>query len=116
MRSNAPPATPEDIDYMMQVKACGCLACWRLDPPLFTYAEFDHFKRGNKRIGRRVGVGLCPWHHRAVRLVNQSAAWHRIKYGPSKAEGSKPFHARFGSEAVLLEQQKRLLEKFHASL
>jgi hypothetical protein len=111
MRSNAPPATPEEIEYMLLCKSLGCLACWRLEPPLFTYAEFDHFKRGNKRIGRTCGCALCPWHHRGVLIVNQSFAWHREHYGPSKAEGSKPFHTKFGSEQFLLDMQQSIITK-----
>lgn len=33
----------------------------------------------------------------------------RDYYGPSLAEGSKPFHAEFGSNDLLLEQQNRVL-------
>jgi hypothetical protein len=34
----------------------------------------------------------------------------REEYGPSLAEGSKPFHSEFGSNAELLQQQNDYLE------
>jgi hypothetical protein len=34
----------------------------------------------------------------------------RDHYGPSLADGSKPFHAAFGSDAELLARQNEYLE------
>lgn len=54
--------------------------------------------------------GLCIWSHRAVPFAFHSHAEMRDHYGPSLAEGSKPFHAAFGSNAELLARQNELLE------
>jgi hypothetical protein len=42
-------------------------------------------------------------------MFGKSPAELRSEYGPSLAEGSKPFHAAFGSNASLLERQNEML-------
>ena len=115
MRSKARPATKEQKNRMMAIKEAGCLACKLLKPERYSYAEADHLKSGNRRIGHDHTIALCPWHHRMVPPEGMTFKQAREILGPSKAEGSKPFHARFGSEQFLLEMQRDLLEKNQSS-
>lgn len=92
---------------MLIVKELGCLACHQLGH--FRFADYHHIKSGNKRIGHHAGVGLCEWHHRGVPLVNDSAAETEKLFGPSLARNPRAFHAKFGTDSALLEQQDEIL-------
>jgi hypothetical protein len=83
---------------MSRIPLIGCLACRQ--EGLFTQAEVDHLIDGGVRLGHRFTIGLCSWHHRA-------AAPRRP--GPARAQGSKPFHATYGSDAELLAVQDQLV-------
>jgi len=73
-------------------------------------AEGNHIKRGNLRVGHKATYGLCIWHHRKQLMVEGwSVADHRRELGPSLMDGSKTFHAAFGSDDELLRQQNELL-------
>lgn len=94
-----------------RIKAGNCLACWMRDIDLAGQGlvEVHHLLSGGRRIGHMATVGLCMWHHRAVPQWGCTHAEMREEYGPSLAEGSKPFHAEFGSDAELLIMQNDLL-------
>lgn len=93
------------------IKAGPCLACEQRGLRS-TCPEIHHLLSGGRRIGHLATVGLCQWHHRAV-------IWHegvtheyfRRVYGPSLAEGSKPFRHEFGNDEFLLEMQNRILDE-----
>lgn len=110
MRSKAKPATAAQSDRMGKIKRLGCLCCRRLNR--YTFAEADHQVSAGKRLGHDATVGLCCWHHRAVPLQGMTHGMCREILGPSKAEGTKPFRARWGSDEELLAEQNRLLESF----
>ncbi len=88
----------------------GCVAC-RLQGLGFSFAEIHHLGVG-KRLGHNETIGLCSWHHRAVRPDGWSAEEMCSHLGPSLARGSKPFHAHFGSDDELLAEQERLLVRY----
>ena len=100
---------------MGRVKRLGCLCCLRLglahdeDGPM---VEAHHLLSGGIRRGHSFTVGLCAWHHRGrLTVAGWTLGMHREFLGPSLAEGSVPFHDRWGSDEDLLEQQEALLEQ-----
>lgn len=107
----AKPPTEAELEYMGRVKLCGCIACWLWGAP-YRYAEFDHLLHAGKRIGHMVGLPLCKWHHRGEAVDGMTEKQCLVALGPSKAKGSHPFHAAFGSVDTLLELLKQRLEKF----
>ncbi len=91
------------------IKAGPCIACQQRSIPSHT-PEVHHLLSGGIRRGHMFTVGLCSWHHRG--FVGGDGSWHktfREMYGPSLAEGSKKFHAEFGDDETLLQQQNELL-------
>ncbi len=113
MRSKARPPTPEQSERIRKVKAIGCLACRQLTPPRYTYAAADHHVKGSRRLGHDKTSGLCDWHHQAYPPDGYTHKRARAELGPSKAEGTKPFVARFGTDEERLTLQNQLLENFH---
>ena len=53
---------------------------------------------------------MSDWHHQAYPLPNWTAPMMREHYGPSLAEGSKPFYATFGTAQELMAKQRAWLE------
>lgn len=92
--------------------AAFCVACLIREeaddrPPFFVPQaahEFHHFVRG-VRVGHLWGVGLCQHHHRGVPLDGWTSPAMRRHFGPSLMDGSKAFHAAYGSDAELLQRQ-----------
>lgn len=68
-----------------------------------------HHVAGKKR--HDLTVGLSCWHHQAIPLPGYTHQQCRDLFGPSLAEGSKPFHARFGTNAELLAVQDEIFAK-----
>ena len=93
------------------IKAGGCMACIQrgIDLTGQGLVEVHHLLSGGRRIGHMATVGLCIWHHRAQLFWLHNNADMREEYGPSLAEGSKPFHQEFGGDALLLDMQNQLL-------
>ena len=91
---------------------CKCVACYQVGIVRSGHIEIHHLLSGNKRIGHMATVSLCPWHHRGVIYGNAvTAAEAAEMFGPSLAHGSKPFRAKFGTDAELLALQNALLGK-----
>ena len=84
----------------------GCICCRMLKVNGRT-AEIHHLLSGNKRKGHEFTIPLCRWHHRAMTILPKAQA--QDEYGPSLADGSKPFHARWGSDSELLAKTNELL-------
>jgi len=119
-RSTSNP-TSYERDWLVAVKAGGCICCLAMgfgprrdeEPPV---VEAHHLLRGGIRIGHLSTVGLCLWHHRGRLIVEGwTHVMHRLRLGPSLAEGSKPFHEAFGSDEELLAAQHRLIEQQRAA-
>jgi len=115
-RSTSKPTKAEEA-HILAVKYGGCVCCWLLgyhrddDGPL---AEAHHLLSGGIRRGHEHTIGLCPYHHRAQLIVSSwDHAMHRVRLGPSLAEGSTPFHDYFGSDDDLQAMQSRLLQQRH---
>jgi hypothetical protein len=90
------------------IKRGHCLACLQRGIDLRGQGLVQvHHLRGKKY--HDLTVGLCYWHHQAGLFFAHTHAHMREHYGPSLAEGSKPFHQAFGSDASLLDMQNELL-------
>lgn len=91
------------------IKAGPCMACIQRGVDLSGQGLVEvHHLQGKKR--HDLTVGLCIWSHRAQPFAFCTHAEMRDHYGPSLAEGSKPFHAAFGNNAELLARQNEYLE------
>lgn len=103
--------TQEEQARFDAIKSGNCLACIQrgIDVSGQGLVEVHHITRGGVRIGHMATVGLCVWSHRAVPFWGMTHEEMRDHYGPSLAEGSRPFHTEFGSDAELLEMQNGIL-------
>lgn len=93
------------------IKAGPCLACMARGIPSegMGVVQVHHLLSGGRRMGHMATVGLCCWHHMAQPFWGMTSQECRDYYGPSLAEGSKPFHSEFGSDAELLAMQNEML-------
>ena len=99
-----------------RLKRSGCRACdvnarrwWAVCDG--EGCDAHHLLSGGRRIGHDATIALCPWHHRGIRpadCATDADAFH--KYGPSLANGSKPFRETYGTDDELLAEQNRILE------
>lgn len=108
MRHSTGTPTKAEQARMDAMKEMGqCVACYQIGIHGRGPIEIHHLLSGNKRIGHMATVSLCPWHHRGVIDMPKTAA--EEIFGPSLAHGSKPFRAKFGSDAELMALQNALL-------
>jgi len=101
--------TKDEAARMDKIKRGPCVACHQRRIPSCV-PEIHHLLSGGRRIGHMATVGLCEWHHRSVISWGCTGQEMRAHYGPSLNEGSRPFHAEFGSDTLLLEYQNELLK------
>ena len=123
MRHSTGTPTKAEQARMDAMKEMGqCVACYQIGIHGRGHIEIHHLLSGNKRIGHMATVSLCVWHHRGVlpdRIVLDDDSEVNYRYapaseipgwiGPSLAHGSKPFRAKFGSDAELLALQNALI-------
>lgn len=100
--------TKADLARRERIHAGHCMACIQrgIDVKGQGLVQWHH-TAGKKR--HDLTCGLCCWHHQAIPFFGCTHAEMRETYGPSLHEGSKPFHAEFGSDAELLARQNELL-------
>ena len=100
--------TKADERRRRMIHAGPCMACLQIgvDMTASGYVQWHH-TAGKKR--HDLTCGLCFWHHQARPMFDKSLAELRVEFGPSLAEGSKPFHAMFGSNEHLLSMQNEYL-------
>jgi hypothetical protein len=109
-------ATVAESARIVLVKKLGCICCmlnrtWGMPTAFFGPCEAHHLLSGGRRRGHEATIGLCRWHHQAVRPYEAMTTDETIeRFGPSVATGSKPFHATYGANDELLEFQEALLE------
>jgi hypothetical protein len=106
--------TQAEAARIVACKEGPCVACviWSETVsrfPVYSGGDYHHLLSGGRRRGHLFGICLCPWHHRGQPDWGETCASMRECYGPSLAEGSKPFHAEFGSDADLLAKQDAIL-------
>ena len=110
--------TKEEEARIIACKEGSCVAClaWaESDQAPLGFApvhgcDYHHILSGGRRIGHMSGMGLCAWHHRGVPSWGCTVKEMRAHYGPSLMDGSKLFHAAYGSDDELLAGQNLLLE------
>lgn len=89
----------------------GCVCC-RLRGLGYVEPDANHMLSGGRRKGHDFTYALCKWHHVGWLRDGYTTAMMTAEYGPSLAKGSKPFHAHFGSDEDLFNEQERLLLRF----
>jgi hypothetical protein len=108
-------ATIAESARILLVKKLGCICCMLnreqgIPTAFFGPCEAHHLLSGGLRRGHDATIGLCRWHHQAVRPYEAMSTDETVaKFGPSVATGSKPFHALYGTDDELLEFQEALL-------
>jgi hypothetical protein len=101
--------TKADQARLDALKRGTCIACLqRFDDPPDHVPEIHHLDGKTKPGAHQRTIALCGWHHRSDNWGLRRATL-REQYGPSLAEGSKPFHEAFGSNALLLTIQNAIL-------
>lgn len=134
MHSKAKPPTKAERRRMERIVELGCVACRKdgIGPLKLPPCEVHHLLDGGVRRGHGFTIGLCAWHHRGKPLDIPGLAsrvayflgkagskhpavttilehGHTQMFGPSLANGSRPFHERYGSDDELLEYQNTIL-------
>lgn len=109
MKHSTNTPTRAESARMSAIKDGPCVCCEQIGMPSYC-PEIHHLLSGNKRRGHRFTVGLCAWHHRSVLADGYTKSSMTAIYGPSLADGSKPFREKFGSDDELLAIQDQLLE------
>lgn len=117
-RRAIPKCTPDQQARQDRARELGCIAC-----ALNTVRgeaffggecgrpEIHHLTKSGRQIGQNETVCLGAWHHRAILLPHaKNSNEMTMCCGPSLAKGSKPFHARYGSNEELLAYQNKLLD------
>jgi hypothetical protein len=102
-----------DVARFEQIRKGGCVACWLggyWSRATSVAIEIHHLKKGNKRIGHSSTVGLCRWHHQSISDEGSTKSQMTKLFGPSLADGSKPFHEIFGDDQFLLGAQNAIIE------
>lgn len=105
--------TKADLARRERIHAGHCMACVQrgIDLRGQGLVQWHHLLSGGRRMGHQATIGLCCWHHMAQPFWLHTHEDMREHYGPSLAEGSKPFHAAFGSDAILLAMQNEYLKE-----
>lgn len=98
MHSKARAATKPEKKRFEKIVEIGCVAC-RQDGHNGVPGEVHHILDGMKRAGHGFSVCLCPFHHRGIPPGT----------GPSLADGSRLFYARYGSPGEILAYQNSLI-------
>lgn len=104
MKHSTSQLTKPDLARFEKLRAFGCIACF-IEGLIFVRCgtvEVHHTLSGNKRRGHEFTMPLGQWHHRGEPLPDYTKAQMREQFGPSLAEGSKPFHERYGSDEEIM--------------
>ena len=117
MRHSTGKPTLRESSRIAQVKRGPCMAClaWAEseDAPAGFFpvygVDYHHLLSGGRRRGHMFGIGLCAYHHRQIPNYGCTVKEMREHYGPSLMDGSKVFHAAYGSDQELLDGQNLLL-------
>ena len=86
-------SSKSDLKRYDRLQQIGCIACIK-DMKYGVSPDIHHLVEGNKRLGNKFTLPLCPWHHRGVGHGN----------GPSLALNKKAFVAQYGTERELLKE------------
>ena len=105
--------TKAERKRMSLIVEIGCIACImdgkdkaKCGPP-----TVHHLLDGGVRRGHSFTICLGAWHHQGYPRPLLSRRQATELWGPSLAEGSKPFHAKYGTDSELLEYQNHLISE-----
>ena len=102
--------TKADLSRREAIHAGNCMACEQLGIDVSGQGVVQwHHTEGKQHHDRTVGLSI--WHHQAIPFPGRDHAYMREHYGPSLAEGSKPFVLRFGTGPQLLARQNAALDE-----
>jgi hypothetical protein len=112
------PMTKDELSRVLTAKEGPCIPCliWAeaghmpLDD-VSKVNQYDHKKSGNIRRGHKFGFASCDWHHEAIPGSGWNIAHMRAHFGPSLMDGSRLFHATYGSDDELIARQNVELEQ-----
>ena len=99
--------TASDRKRFENFNVIGCICC-KAEGLYRVPVEAHHLLSGNRRRGHQFSLPLCRWHHRGETMLTKDQATQT--WGPSLADGSKPFHERYGSDDELLAKTNELLK------
>jgi hypothetical protein len=92
------------------IKSLGCLACRKLNLPMFCGPiEAHHLLSGGRRRGHDQCIPLGKWHHQGIPWRTLTTKQMAEAFGPSLRLQSKLFHETFGSDDELLAEAERLI-------
>jgi hypothetical protein len=92
--------TKSDQTRFDKLQRLGCICCKKAGSG-YRAPDIHHIIDGARRMGNKFTLPLCPEHHRIP--SNGSVV------GASLADGSKKFHAMWGSQLKLLDEVNRLI-------
>jgi cytochrome c551/c552 len=99
--------TKAEIRRFEALVAHGCVACHLVGREGCGRVEVHHIvDNGYRRLsgGHMATLPLGSYHHRGQLPKGMGRREAHVLYGPSLADGSKKFAARFGSQRELLER------------
>lgn len=102
--------TKADVARREAIHAGECMACLQRGIHVAGTGVVQWHHTAGKQHHDKT-CGLCCWHHMGREWPGWTKARLREYAGPSLAEGSKPFHDEFGSDAELLAMQNELLRE-----
>lgn len=112
MKHSTSKPTKQEEARIVAAKEGPCLAClvvnrmgWIDSGKVHWGCDYNHTKSGNKRRGHMYGYALCAWHHRGHPVKGWTHSLTRTVYGPSLMDGSRLFHATYGSDDELIDLQ-----------
>lgn len=100
MRHSTGKPTKADVARFEMLMKLGCICCRKAGSG-YRVPEMHHILSGGRRISHQAVLPLCSEHHR---FPSTGAV-----VGPSLADGSKMFAAKFGTQAELLAEVNQLI-------
>lgn len=100
MKHSTGKPTKAHVARFEKLHNIGCICCLKLG--MHRTPEIHHIVEGSRRLGHEFTLPLCPSHHRFQSIK-------ALPFGPSIADGTKLFHAHWGTQRELLEEVNRLI-------
>jgi hypothetical protein len=85
----------------------GCICCRKAGSG-YRAPDIHHVLSGGFRMGNQFTLPLCPEHHR---IPSTGAV-----VGPSLADGSRVFSAKWGTQLELLAEVNALIDRFNQAI
>lgn len=109
-RRRIPKATPSEAAREERARVIGCLCCYLNEQAGLARAPSRDTKQhcnlgglhGAPNLGERHTFIACAWHHLGELPEGWTTSAATACWGPSLAKGTKPFRARYGTDAELI--------------